>query len=111
MRPIFIIYLAAGITLFFAVINSASYLGRAYMTDHAIVSLKLDSDDLARMQAAQSEEFDSASAGFVIAVLQIAILISTRRFQKREGAHNYSPKPSTLDVPNSASRSTRKASS
>jgi hypothetical protein len=108
MRPIFIIYLAAGITLFFAAIDSAAFLGHAYMTNHAIMALKLEGDDLAKMQAAQGQELNSAAEGFVVALLQAAILISAWRFQKRQVPPNQSPEPAAVDAGSSAARPTRK---
>jgi hypothetical protein len=83
MRPIFIIYLAAGITLFFAGLDSVAYVGHAYVTHHAIVILKPVGDDLVKMQAVQNQDLDSAAKEFVLALLQTGIIISARRFQKQ----------------------------
>jgi hypothetical protein len=83
MRPIFVIYLVAGITLFFAILDSAAYIGQAYVMHHAIVILKPEGDDLARMQAAQSQDLDTAAEGFALALLQAVIIVSARKVQKQ----------------------------
>ncbi|MGD0350164.1 MAG: hypothetical protein ABSB84_07605 [Verrucomicrobiota bacterium] len=83
MRPIFVIYLAAGITLLFAVLNTAAYAGYAYVTHHAIAILKPEGDDLSKMQAVQSQDLDLAAEGCVLALLQTGIIISARKLKKQ----------------------------
>jgi hypothetical protein len=82
MRPIFVIYLAAGVTLFFAVMNFAASVGYACVTHHAIVLLKPTGDDLDNMQAAQSHYLELAAEWFTLVFTQAVIIISARRFQK-----------------------------
>jgi hypothetical protein len=86
MRPIFIIYVAAGLTLLFAVVSVATNVGSAYMTQHAIAMLKPTGDDLARMQSYESASLDSAAESFVLTLLQTAIIIYARKISRQSHA-------------------------
>lgn len=109
MRPIFIIYLAAGFSLFFAVIDCAAYSSDAYLAYHAIVVLKPEGGDLTKMQAIQSQDLDSAADWFVLALLQTTILLSTRKCQKHALTLNHSPEPSAVGPDSAATPPTPQA--
>lgn len=95
MRPIFIIYVAAGLTLLFAVVSVVTNVGSAYMTQHAIALLKPAGDDLARMQSYQNANLDSAAESFVLTLLQIVIIIYARKISRQShAAYRLSPEPS-----------------
>jgi hypothetical protein len=83
MRPIFVIYVAAGLVLFFAVVSMATDIGYAYLTHHTISILNPTGDDLERMQRVISEDLDSAAETFVLAVLQSIIIIYARKLNKQ----------------------------
>lgn len=93
MRSIFVIYLIAGLTLFMAILNSAAYIGQAYVAHRAIVVLKPEGDDLARIQAAQSHDRNVAEEGFILAVLQVVIIVSARKLQKQSMRFNAAQEP------------------
>lgn len=86
MRPIFIIYVAAGLTLLFAVVSVVTNVGSAYMTQHAIASLKLTGDDLVRMQSYQSANLDNAAESFVLVLLQAAVIVYARKISRQSHA-------------------------
>ena len=106
MRPIFVIYLAAGLTLFFAALNSAAYVGNAYVTHYAIVSLKTEGDDLDKMQAFQGQQLDLAAETFCLALLQAGIIFSTRKLSKQVKSADNSLEPVTDNTVRSDSRLT-----
>jgi hypothetical protein len=83
MRAIFIIYIAAGLTLFFAVLNTVAGAGQAYMTHRAMAMLNPTGDDLDRMQAVQNAHLDSAEENFALALLQGAIIIYARKLSQQ----------------------------
>lgn len=93
MRPIFIIYLVTGITLFFAILNFGAYISHAYVAHQAIAVLKPQGDDLAIVQAAQSRDLETASEGFALAVMQVVIIVSVRRIQKQTIRPDTAPEP------------------
>jgi hypothetical protein len=86
MRHIFIIYVAAGVTLLFAGVSVATNIGSAYMTQHAIATLKPTGDDLVRMQSYQSSSLDSAAESFVLVLLQTAIIVYARKISRQSHA-------------------------
>ncbi|MGH7953607.1 MAG: hypothetical protein ACREFE_17055 [Limisphaerales bacterium] len=86
MRPIFIIYVAAGLTLLFAVVSVATSVGSAYLDHHVIASLKPTGDDLVRMQSYQSASLDSAAQSFVLVLLQTAIIVYARKISRQNHA-------------------------
>jgi hypothetical protein len=108
MSPIFIIYLAASISLFFAILDCAAYSGHAYLAYHAIEVLKPEGGDLTKMQEVQNQDLDSAAEWFVLALLQTTILLSTRKFQKHALTLNHSPEPSAVGPDSSATPPTPK---
>jgi ABC-type siderophore export system fused ATPase/permease subunit len=83
MRPIFIIYLFAGITLFFAIVSTLTNIGYTLVTHHAIATLNLTGDDLDRMRRAISEDLESTAATFVPALFQSTIIIFARKLSKQ----------------------------
>ncbi len=83
MRAIFVIYLAAGLVLFFAVVSMVTDVGYAYVTHHTIAMLNPTGDDLDRMRGAISEDLDSASENFVLALLQSIIIFYARKLNKQ----------------------------
>ncbi len=93
MRPIFFIYLAAGVTLFFAVLNVAAYVGHAYFTHNFIVSLKVKGDDLDRIRAVQDQDLELASEAFGLTLLQTGIIISARKLNKLAVSPSNLPEP------------------
>jgi hypothetical protein len=106
MRPVFVIYLAAGLTLFFAVLNSAAYVGNAYVTHYAIVSLNPEGDDLGRMLAVQDHDLELAAEVFSLALLQAGIIFSARKLSTQVMLANNSPEPATDNNIRPASRFT-----
>jgi hypothetical protein len=83
MRPHFTIYLAAGLSLFFAVLSVASHIGEAITTQYAIRMLQPSGDDLARLQAACSDHYSSATESLVLAGLQGVIIVYTRKLKRQ----------------------------
>jgi hypothetical protein len=83
MRPHFIVYLAAGIVLFFAVLSIVTHVCEANTIQHVIQTLQPVGDDLARLQAARSDHYDSAAASFMLAGLQGLIIVCTRKLKRQ----------------------------
>jgi hypothetical protein len=86
MKAIFVIYIAAGLTLFFAVLNMVAGAGQAYTIHRAMAMLHPTGDDLDRMQAVENAHLDSAEENFALAVLQGAIIIYARKLSKQPQA-------------------------
>jgi hypothetical protein len=70
MRPHFVIYLAAGLTLFFAVILIFTHIGDAYNPRRAANKVQLTGDDLARYEAARKNDFDSTAETLTLTGIQ-----------------------------------------
>jgi hypothetical protein len=83
MRPVFIIYIAAGITFLFALLNGVASCGQAYVAQHSIIALKLQGDELEKATAAREGYLDSAAAAFVLALFQSVILIFAKKLSRQ----------------------------
>jgi hypothetical protein len=83
MRPIFVIYVAAGLVLFFAVLGMVTDIGYACFAHRTISMLNLTGDDLERAQRAISEDLDSAAETFALALLQGVIIFYARKISKQ----------------------------
>jgi hypothetical protein len=95
MRAIFVIYIAAGITLFFAVLSTVSGIGNAYKAHRGIVIVNstgyfnsTNSTDftLGRMQSVQNDFLDTAAESFTLALLQGAIIVYARKLGNQSKA-------------------------
>ena len=83
MRPIFVIYVAAGLVLFLAVVSMVTDVGYACVTHHTISMLNPTGDDLERMQRVISEDLESAAETFTLALFQSVIIIYARKLNKQ----------------------------
>ena len=86
MRPIFAIYVAAGLTLTCAVVTAGGHAYHAYATQHAIASLGPKGDDLARLDGIVRDDFETAGWGLALAASQVVIIVGTRKMDKRPHA-------------------------
>lgn len=85
MRPIFAIYLAAGLTLVFALWFGVSDGYRAYAARESIAILQPEQKDLIRMQRVMRDSFESSCWLLGLSVLQAIVLISAKRLNKAMG--------------------------
>jgi hypothetical protein len=86
MRAVFVIYIAAGVTLLFAVVGTLADVGHAYATHHAMAALSPTGDDLDKLRAVRKRALNSAAESFVLAWLQGAILVSARKLNRQRGS-------------------------
>jgi hypothetical protein len=91
MRPHFAIYLAAGLTLFFAVLLAFTHIGEAYYLRRAANMLQLTGDDLARNEAVRDNHFGSAAETLTLAGIQGVIIFYTWKWRKQKGVAENPP--------------------
>ena len=86
MRPIFIIYLAAGLTLTFALISAVAhaFIVRAIQLD--IVAHDAQGDTLATAQELIQEGQGIIAVALALAVTQAVIIFSARKISKQSHA-------------------------
>jgi hypothetical protein len=83
LRAIVVIYIAAGLTLLFAVMGTLADAGHAYMAHHAIATLTPAGDELERMRGVRRHDLESAAESFSLALLQGGIIVSARKLGKQ----------------------------
>jgi hypothetical protein len=83
MRLHFAIYLAAGLTLFFAVLSVCAHFGEAFVTQNAIRTLQPVGDDLSAMLSVRSEHYRSAIQALLLAGLQGMILFCAWKWRRQ----------------------------
>lgn len=86
MRRIFIIYLAASLTLLFAGANVVANLSAAHLTKKVIITLKPTGDDLERMQSYYRNSLSLAAQSSVVVIFQLAIIFCAGSINKQRGA-------------------------
>ena len=84
MRPIFIIYLAAGIPLTFAVISAVSHTLIVRSIELDIVTHNTQGDSLAAAQDLIEKGRGSIAVAIALAVTQAVIIFSARRLSRQK---------------------------
>ena len=82
MRPIFAIYLAAGLTLALALAVASAHTYHAYATRYAISSLKPVGDDLARFRGYLQHDYETVGWSLALVAVQAAIIFSARKLKQ-----------------------------
>ena len=75
MRPIFALYLAAGLTLASALAAAAGHGYHAYATRQLIASLRPDGADLVKLRAYLSDDYESVGWSLALAATQATIIV------------------------------------
>jgi hypothetical protein len=74
MRPIFAIYLAAGLTLAFALAVASAHAYHAYATRNAIALLEPVGDDLVRLRRYARNDYETMGWSLTLAAVQATII-------------------------------------
>lgn len=83
MRPIFAIYLAAGLTLAFAAAVASTHAYHAYATRHAISSLSPVGEDLVRFRGYLEDDYETIGWSLALAGLQATVIACSRKLSRR----------------------------
>jgi hypothetical protein len=83
VRPVFAIYVAAGLTLFCALLAAGVHTYHAYATRDAITSLGPQGDDLARLEGIVKDDFETAGWSLALAATQVVIIVGAGRLKRQ----------------------------
>ena len=83
MRLSFTIYLAAGLTLAFALAYACAHGYHAYATHHAIAALNPDGDDLVRFRRYLEDDYETVGWSLLLVALQATIIVCARKIKRQ----------------------------
>ena len=86
MRPIFAIYLAAGLTLAFALAVASMHAYHAYATRYAIASLEPVGDDLVRLRGYAHHDYETVGWSLALVAVQATIIGCARKLKRQSHA-------------------------
>ena len=86
MRPIFAIYLAAGLTLTFALAVACGHAYHAYVTRYAIATLKPVGDDLVRFHGFLQDDYETVGWSLALVGVQAIVIVCARKLQRQTHA-------------------------
>ena len=81
MRPLFAIYVAAGLTLAFALADASLHAYHVYVTRYAIAALNPVGDDLARFRAYVRDDNETVAWSLALVGVQAAIIVYARKLK------------------------------
>lgn len=83
MRPIFAIYLAAGLTLVFGLVYACAHGYHAYATHYAIAALNPVGDDLVRFRGYLQDDYETVGWSLALVALQTTIIFCARKLKRQ----------------------------
>ena len=86
MRPSFTIYLAAGLTLAFALVYACAHGYHAYATHHAIAILNPVGDDLVRFRGYIQDDYETVGWSLMLVAVQATIIFCARKLKRQSHA-------------------------
>jgi hypothetical protein len=86
MRPILIIYLAAGLTLAFALAVASTHAYHAHATGYAIATLNPVGDDLARFRAYLANDYETVGWSLALVAVQATVIVCARKLKRQSHA-------------------------
>jgi len=86
MRPIFGIYLAAALTLVFALVVASTHGYHAYATQQAIATLNPVGADLARFHEYLQDDYETVGWSLTLVAVQATIIMCARKLKRETHA-------------------------